>query len=86
MIRQAISHYHYGVSHDIFHEPVTSYANLAIEALEKQIPQKVINMGYFYGYACHCPACNKMVTNSSGIKGSYCYHCGQALDWSETLQ
>lgn len=36
LIKQAISHFWYGVSHDIFREPVTTYAKLAIEALEKE--------------------------------------------------
>ena len=34
-IEDAINHFKYGVSHDIFSEPVTSYAKLAIKALEK---------------------------------------------------
>ena len=33
---QAISHCWYGVSHDIFSEPVKTYAKLAIEALKKE--------------------------------------------------
>ena len=36
LVKQAISHFEYGVSHDIFSEPVTTYAKLAIEALEKE--------------------------------------------------
>lgn len=36
LVKQAISHFWYGVSHDIFSEPVTTYAKLAIEALEKE--------------------------------------------------
>ena len=36
LVKQAISHFRYGVSHDIFSEPVTTYAKLAIEALEKE--------------------------------------------------
>ena len=36
MVKQAISHFEYGVSHDIFSEPVTTCAKLAIEALEKE--------------------------------------------------
>ena len=36
LVEQAISHFWYGVSHDIFSEPVTTYAKLAIEALEKE--------------------------------------------------
>ena len=84
MIEKAIEHYWYGISHDIFSEPVTSYAELSVEALEKQIPKKVINLGYFYGYATHCPACKGQVEKRAyGIKDKYCRTCGQALDWSE---
>ena len=36
-IDDAIAHFKYGISHDIFSEPVTTYAKMAIEALEKQI-------------------------------------------------
>ena len=36
MVKQAISHFWYGVSHDIFSEPVKTYAKLAIEALKKE--------------------------------------------------
>ena len=36
LVKKAISHFWYGVSHDIFSEPVTTYAKLAIEALEKE--------------------------------------------------
>jgi len=35
-IDEAINHFKYGISHDIFSEPVTSYAKLAFIALEKQ--------------------------------------------------
>ena len=34
-IDEAIAHFRYGITHDIFSEPVTTYARLAIEALEK---------------------------------------------------
>ena len=37
LVKQAISHFRHGVSHDIFSEPVTTYAKLAIEALKKEI-------------------------------------------------
>ena len=47
-IEQAISHYKYGISHDIFKEPVTTYARLSIEALEKQIPKKPIHIHEVY--------------------------------------
>ena len=81
MIKQAISHYEYGISHDIFSEPVTSYAKLAVDALNKQMPKSVINKGYLYGHACYCPICNSLVSGRSINKTNYCYECGQALDW-----
>lgn len=34
-IDEAINHFKYGISHDIFSQPVISYAELAIMALEK---------------------------------------------------
>lgn len=37
-IESAIAHFKYGITHDIFKEPVTSYAKMAVEALEKQMP------------------------------------------------
>ena len=36
-IKDAINHFKYGISHDIFDEPVTTYAKMAVEALEKQM-------------------------------------------------
>ena len=57
---------------------------MAIQALEKQLPKKVLNLmlndgdGYlikvFKGI---CPYCQCIVTNE------YCSRCGQALDWSD---
>ena len=56
---------------------------IAIEALKKQIPKKPIldkeqTMRYVTTYT--CPACGKGLTGTKVC--SYCYHCGQALDWS----
>lgn len=48
MIKEAIEHFKYGITHDIFQEPVTSYANFAIKALEKQIPKKPIHIHEVY--------------------------------------
>ena len=35
-----------------------------------------------YSLAYDCPACGKKFTGT-GI-ADYCYHCGQALDWSDS--
>ena len=34
--KKAIEHFHYGITHDIFSEPVKTYARLAVEALREQ--------------------------------------------------
>lgn len=39
-IQDAIDHFKYGISHDIYSEPVTSYAKLAVKALEKQLKEE----------------------------------------------
>ncbi len=33
--QEAIKHYRYGITHDIYKEPVTTYAKLSIQALEE---------------------------------------------------
>jgi hypothetical protein len=35
-IERAVEHYRYGITHDIFSEPVTTYAKLAVDALREQ--------------------------------------------------
>ena len=61
--------------------------NMAIEALEKQIPQKPINAETSYGeFITHlCPACKKRIAlepcDHSLI--THCYWCGKAFDWNE---
>lgn len=49
-IKDAIAHYQYGISHDIFSEPVTSYAKMAVRALELQATEQEFNEGYEEGY------------------------------------
>ena len=48
---------------------------MAIEALEKQIPKKLKDDGWLY-----CPICGRDVLMD---RFDYCPDCGQALDWSE---
>lgn len=57
---------------------------VAIEALEKQIPKKPIEDGY-YDEPCVCPNCGSNVINEADndYQFNHCYHCGQALDWSD---
>lgn len=57
-----------------FHFEYAAAADMAIEALEKQIPKTPIKQGFYY-----CENCGKTVT----ITYKYCRECGQALDWSD---
>ena len=55
--------------------------NIAISALEKQIPKKVnVSLKGTTGWntKCHCPNCHSMVSH-----GKYCANCGQALIWED---
>ncbi len=76
-IKKAIEYYNYGISHDIFSEPVTSYARVAVDALERQVAKKPNPDTKFYGYG-FCPTCNACFMDNST---NYCGNCGQKLDW-----
>lgn len=58
------------------------FIEIAVEALEKQIPKKPkINLHGTtdYNTKCTCPSCGGFVCTDK-----YCRNCGQALDWSDT--
>ena len=65
LVKQAISHFWYGISHDIFSEPVTTYAMLAIEALEKEKGSGVTVQG-----CCHKA---ESVISKTGLMCTACY-------------
>lgn len=53
-------------------------------AIEKQIPKRAIMKGFrpceeICSVSYLCPVCKKHINIDK-----YCYHCGQALDWSDT--
>ena len=51
----------------------------AIEALEKQIPKKIIKSSFSVAF---CPSCEKSVWQNKD-ESQYCFRCGQALKWGE---
>ena len=60
---------------------------LAVEALEKQIPKKPVQdkkprygMGYEY-YDWVCPTCGCFLAHEPQRKGNHHCVCGQAIDW-----
>ena len=74
-IKNAIDHYNYGISHDIFSEPVTSYARLAVDALERQVPIKPTTFGR---NLFDCAFCGRGLKEFSH---NYCPKCGRKIDW-----
>lgn len=61
--------------------------NTAIEALEKQIPKKLVairKIKEFDGYDMgNCPICNEPLDNSFYDNLKYCFVCGQKIDWED---
>lgn len=63
--------------------------NIAIKALEKQIPKKPLNICTSVVTWGLCPVCkdelNKLGNRPNRVFENqvYCSNCGQALDWSE---
>ena len=57
--------------------------NLALEALEKQVPKKPIirKAEDYFGNVKHtlCPNCQE--TEFVVTQPCFCHHCGQALNW-----
>lgn len=76
-----------------FPKDVDAACDMAIKAIEKQIPKKVVNKHksvnqeeqVFYGedtIFANCPCCTCL--NCSLWNYSNCGECGQAIDWSDT--
>ena len=74
-------------------DPVNEACRMAMQALEKQIPQKVIEQTEddreFID--CVCPNCkttlqqkNKQAKRITIYKYKHCIECGQALVWGDT--
>ncbi len=75
----AISHFNYGIAHDIFKEPIRTYAQIAAEACEKQIKKKPVpDTDDIFGVG-KCPNCQAPFL---GSLTRCCGNCGQAIDWS----
>ena len=61
--------------------------DMAIEALEKQIPKKPYDVTekeyddfYYLGFI--CPSCNEAAVYQP-YRPKFCKHCGQKIDWLE---
>ena len=65
---------------DLLYRNRKMYAEMAIKALEKQIPKKP----RFYAHNYYCSVCDNLVGNNEfeWKRFKYCDVCGQKLDWS----
>ena len=71
------------------HSEWVEQLEIAINALEKQIPKKVTHEATLYK-CCTCPNCKNVVDeftefmgNRCRVTSTYCKYCGQALDWED---
>jgi hypothetical protein len=64
--------------------------DVALDALEKQIPKKLISEGNDESDWVHCPCCDEILGVNEGAYNSfcdnnwnpiYCHKCGQAIIW-----
>lgn len=67
---------------------ITAALNMAVEALEKQIPKKPYKrkehkQNDYYCAICKCYLGDEMELQNACLQPKYCEHCGQALDWSD---
>lgn len=63
-------------------EEMCEVRDIAIQAIEKQIPKEPINKeGGSNGSCGYCPNCNHVVDDYFDYK--VCQECGQAIDWSD---
>lgn len=61
----------------------SKHCDLAIEALEKQLPMKPEEVvGAIYSKSYECKNCGSEL-EPHDVFGEYCKWCGQRLDWSE---
>lgn len=76
---------------EIHSQVLRDAVDVAIQALEKQIPKKPIMKQYFEDleeeYLC-CPTCGEILTDRIPADNKtfyfHCMNCGQKFDWSDT--
>ena len=80
---EAIAHFKYGISHDIFSEPVKSYAKMAIEALQERPKGRWAHLG---GDEWCCTNCGYVISTEGSWEkpdAKFCEECGADMRESE---
>ena len=81
--QEAIEIKKYASAFNSDNSPLTIALDIAIKALEKQIPKKTIDPQEDYGTFI-CPNCRGLIYALDEFKThKHCLLCGQKLDWSE---
>lgn len=57
-------------------EELEDATDIAIQALEMQIPKKPNTDDC-------CPDCGTYLKDDNGVEGLYCPNCGQKIDWGD---
>lgn len=87
LMKDRESHVHRDDFDDMFLQDIEA-CKTGIQALEKQMPKKVIweneknGKIYSFHWAC-CPNCGNELFDIEIGEFKFCPDCGQALDWSE---
>lgn len=85
-ILEAIENLKYLISDDCTDNPINfiEEIEMAINALEKQVPKRPIEDNY-YNEPAVCPNCGGNIANQCDYdyQFQYCHYCGQKLDWRD---
>ena len=87
LIRDRESFCHRDDFDEVFLQDIEA-CKMGIQALEKQMPKKVIwesaknGKIYAFYWAC-CPNCGNDICDEDNVELKFCTDCGQALDWSD---
>lgn len=74
-LKQFIEYVEY--DYDVEEMPSKTAMDMALEALEKQIPKEATDNGHGVKF---CPICHGSVWQIK-LESKYCFRCGQALKW-----
>lgn len=73
-----------GCEYNVGYIELTDALEIAVKAMEKQIPQKAVGEHYAH---MRCPSCNHRIPSGGGSssrrRDNWCNYCGQAIDWME---
>ena len=82
-IEQAIKSLSAYIDNEAYTDKFQNVCKLAIEALEKQIPKTAAYDELIKEWFCPCCGFPVSDIHEYGFSDSYCWHCGQAIEWGD---